>query len=66
MARLASLFSSLARGERDPQPEGADEFRAGCDHCGQVTVWKLAANVIGQQVYRCCQCGKAMVGGVKP
>lgn len=27
MTRLSSLFSSLARGERDPQPEGATKWQ---------------------------------------
>lgn len=64
MTGLSSLFSSLARGERDPEPEAGDEFRATCDHCGQKTIWKLTAHVIGQQVYRCCQCGLPFVAKV--
>jgi transposase-like protein len=67
MTTLPSLFSSLARGERDPRPaaERADSFTAECDICRRYRVFGLAFNLAGRESYLCGTCGAPWNGKVK-
>lgn len=63
MARLSSIFATLIRETPAPAaPAKAfpahDEFEGHCGRCRRVTIWKLAAVVVGVQWYRCTVCGE--------
>jgi len=64
MTSLASLFATLIRETPAPSDVSGkafpahDEFEGHCDRCRRVTVWKLAAVVVGVQWYRCTVCGE--------
>lgn len=62
---LADSECARTRSEAAARALEADEFTSACDRCGRVTIWRLVANVIGRQVFKCTGCGLPMLGGSK-